>query len=170
MGVKMIKFGSLMIIIALILIGCATIVSKSDWPVTIRSTPEHADVSISDVKEGKKVYEGKTPATLTLTSKGGYFRSKDYLVRISKEGYETQTITISSRMNGWYLGNLIFGGLIGFLIVDPLTGAMWSLDPREIDLTLASKTSEMPSDKRTLSVVHINDVPDHLRHKLIRIK
>ena len=27
-------------------------------------------------------------------------------------------------MNGWYIGNILFGGLIGFLIVDPLTGAM----------------------------------------------
>jgi hypothetical protein len=31
-------------------------------------------------------------------------------------------------MDGWYIGNILFGGLIGILIVDPLTGAMWKLD------------------------------------------
>lgn len=31
-------------------------------------------------------------------------------------------------MDGWYMGNLLFGGFIGFLIVDPATGAMWKLD------------------------------------------
>jgi hypothetical protein len=33
-------------------------------------------------------------------------------------------------MDGWYIGNILFGGVIGFLIVDPATGAMWKLgDP-----------------------------------------
>lgn len=31
-------------------------------------------------------------------------------------------------MDGWYIGNLLFGGLIGMLIVDPATGAMYKLD------------------------------------------
>lgn len=30
-------------------------------------------------------------------------------------------------MDGWYVGNIIFGGLIGLLLVDPITGAMWKL-------------------------------------------
>lgn len=35
-------------------------------------------------------------------------------------------------MNGWYIGNLLFGGIIGLLIVDPATGAMWTLIPRKL--------------------------------------
>ncbi|WP_174263189.1 CsgG/HfaB family protein [Citrifermentans bemidjiense] len=31
-------------------------------------------------------------------------------------------------MNGWYWGNIVFGGVIGLLIVDPATGAMWKMD------------------------------------------
>jgi hypothetical protein len=169
------KTNSLRIIICVvigifILAGCASIVSKSNWPVIIRSTPDEADISIRDVKEGKDVFKGKTPTTVTLTSKGGYFKGKTYLVQASKEGFEKQSIEIISNVNGWYIGNLIFGGLIGFLIVDPLTGAMWTLDPKEVNLKLTSKSSEVPRDQRTLSIVLLKDVPDQLHDKLIRIK
>lgn len=153
-----------------VLSGCASIVSHSDWPVLIRSTPDQADITISDVKEGKDVFKGKTPTTVTLTSKGGYFRGKTYMVEVSKEGFEKKTIQIESQMNGWYIGNLLFGGLIGFLIVDPLTGAMWTLDPKDISVILSAKTAEMPGDQRTLSIVLLKDVPDQLQDKLIRIK
>ena len=49
------------------------------------------------------------------------------MVEVSKEGFEKKTIQIESKTNGWYIGNLLFGSLIGFLIIDPLTGAMWTL-------------------------------------------
>jgi hypothetical protein len=136
----------------------------------IRSTPDQADITITDVKESKDVFKGKTPATVTLSSKGGYFKGKTYMVEVSKEGFEKQSIQINSVMNGWYIGNLIFGGLIGFLIVDPLTGAMWTLDPKEVNLPLKGKTAEVPSGQRSLSIVLIKDIPDQLHDKLIRIK
>ena len=116
--------------------GCASIVSKSNWPINVRSTPDQADVTITDARDGTKLFEGKTPTLVTLSSKGGYFRGKTYLVEISQKGLDTRTIQIKSYMNGWYVGNLVFGGLIGIFIVDPLTGAMWTLSPREIDVTL----------------------------------
>ncbi len=159
-----------MILAVLFLSGCATILSKSEWPVRIESTPEQADVTIIDISNGKKVFTGKTPTIVILSSKGGYFKGKTYRVEVSKEGYATQSIEIRSTINGWYIGNLLFGGLIGLLIVDPLTGAMWTLDPKDINLILEKKTSELPSDQRTLSVISLEDVPVHLRGKLIRVK
>ena len=36
-------------------------------------------------------------------------------------------LSMSARLNAWYWGNILFGGLIGWLIVDPATGAMWKL-------------------------------------------
>jgi hypothetical protein len=30
------------------------------------------------------------------------------------------------------LGNIVFGGLIGLLIVDPATGAMWKLEETQV--------------------------------------
>jgi hypothetical protein len=159
-----------LLIVSFFLISCASIVSKSEWPVRIGSTPEGADVTITDITEGKKVYTGKTPTTVTLSSKGGYFKGKTYRVEVTKEGYTKQTTEIRSTINGWYIGNLLFGGLIGLLIVDPLTGAMWTLDPKDINLILEKKTAGLSSDQRALSVVSLEDVPDHLRDKMIKIK
>ena len=31
-------------------------------------------------------------------------------------------------MDGWYAGNILIGGLLGLLIIDPATGSMWKLD------------------------------------------
>lgn len=163
------KICSLLLIVTL-LSSCATIVSKSVWPVRIGSSPEGADVTITDIGEGKKVHTGKTPTTVTLSSKGGYFKGKTYRVEISKEGYTTQSTEIRSTINGWYIGNLLFRGLIGLLIVDPFIGAMWTLDPKDVNFILEKKTARLPSDQRDLSVVSLEDIPDHLRDKLIRIR
>ena len=159
-----------LLIVSFFLISCASIVSKSEWPVRIGSTPEGADVTITDITEGKKVYTGKTPTTVTLSSKGGYFKGKTYRVEVTKEGYTKQTTEIRSTINGWYIGNLLFGGLIGFLIVDPLTGAMWTLGPKDINRILEKKKAGLSSDERVITVVSLEDVPDHLRDKMIKIK
>ncbi len=92
------------------------------------------------------------------------------MVDISKQGFETKTVEITSPLNGWYVGNIIFGGLLGILIVDPLTGAMWTLSPKEIDVTIANKIAEVPTEQKGLSVVDIKNVPKHLQDKMIRIK
>jgi hypothetical protein len=99
-------------------------VSKSEWPVQIASTPDGADVSITDVRDGKKVFTAKTPTSVVLTAKGGFLKGKIYRVDVVKEGHATQSTEIKSALNGWYIGNILFGGVIGLLIVDPASGAM----------------------------------------------
>ncbi len=151
-------------------LGCASIVSKSEWPIRIASSPEQADVTITDIRDDKKIFTGKTPTTVTLSSRGGYFKGKTYKVDLSKDGYASQSTEIKSTMNGWYIGNILFGGLIGLLIVDPATGAMWTLDPKDVNLILEKKIAAVPSDQKSLSVVSLKDVPDDLRDKMIKIK
>jgi uncharacterized protein YceK len=56
----------------LLLTGCASIVSKSSWPITINSSPSEAKISIKD-KKGIEIYTGNTPATLKLKSGAGFF-------------------------------------------------------------------------------------------------
>lgn len=38
-----------------------------------------------------------------------------------------RAVTLTTGPSGWYVGNVVFGGLIGLLIVDPATGAMWGI-------------------------------------------
>ena len=50
------------------------------------------------------------------------------------------------KFNAWYLGNILFGGIIG-LVIDPITGAIYNLTPKQINAQLAQgtafKTSKM---------------------------
>jgi hypothetical protein len=38
-------------------------------------------------------------------------------------------------------GNFLFGGLIGWIIVDPISGAMWTLKPENINADLRQSLS-----------------------------
>ena len=107
-----------------------------------------------------------TPTTVTLLTKRGYFKGKNYTVVFKKEGYKDQEMAIKRGTDGWYIfGNLLFGGLVGWLIVDPITGAMWTL-PKEIAGTLTA-SAESQLDQVSLTVATIDDVPIAYRDKLI---
>jgi hypothetical protein len=106
--------------------GCASIVSDSQYPVVVKSEPSGAEYQIRN-RNGSLVHQGTTPSTVTLKSGAGYFKGERYKLHFSKEGYEDQDHTMDSSMDGWYWGNLIFGGVIGMLAVDPATGAMYKL-------------------------------------------
>ena len=122
--------------------GCASIMSRSSQDVRISSSPENANVVIYD-KHNMKVWDSSTPTVVNLKRGVGYFSGASYRVEITREGYEKQTVQISSGLNGgWYLaGNLLLGGLIGWLIVDPISGAMWTLKPENISADLRQSLS-----------------------------
>lgn len=157
-----------LLVVALFAMSCATIISKSSYPVTINSQPDGATITITD-QNGVKVYEGSTPTTVTLKAGAGFFKGASYTVSFQKPGYAAQTITISKELDMWYIGNLVFGGLIGLLIVDPLTGAMWKL-PSNVNATLVRSSTSLNIDGQQLRMVLLDDVPLELRSKLIPVK
>ena len=123
---------------------CATIVSKTQYPVRIDSEPQGASFVVRNA-DGQDVHSGVTPATVTLGSKGGYFQGADYAVTLNLEGYPEATVALEAGFDVWYVGNLIFGGLIGILIVDPLTGAMWKLDSELVVPLGAAPGADQPA-------------------------
>ncbi len=153
-----------------LLTSCATIVSKSDYPVSFTSDPSGAKVIITDLKTGKVIYEGTTPCTVTLKAKHGYFSPAKYAVTFKLPGYSPQTITLEASLDGWYLGNFIFGGLIGLLVVDPLTGAMWKL-PESINVKLEKiEGISIKYGTNELKIVLYDSLPQELKAKLVKIK
>ncbi len=120
---------------------CASIISESQYPVILSSHPVAAQIVITN-KSGREIYRGKTPTTLTLPAGDGYFSAEKYSVELTKDGYAPQTVILDTQLDGWYIGNILFGGLIGFLIVDPATGAMWKL-PESKTVTLAEETASV---------------------------
>lgn len=151
----------------LALSGCATIVGDKEQAITFQSTPSEATITITD-ETGSTLFSGLTPTTTQLKkSDGSYFGGKTYTVEIAKQGYETRDFTINSRVNGWYVGgNLIFGGFIGWLVVDPLTGAMYTLSPDTIDADLTAKVASTQEGGKTLNIVLMEDVPKRLHKEL----
>lgn len=119
--------------------GCASIVSGRDTPIPINSIPDGAAFTVVD-ENGTVTHRGTTPASVTLPRSGGYFNGRDYALTFEKDGYNSAQTDLRTRPSAWYLlGNLGFGGVIGWLIVDPATGAMWTFDKTQITETLAEK-------------------------------
>lgn len=153
---------------AILMSGCASIVSQSSWPVAIKSNPDQAKFTITNQK-GDVIHTGITPSTVSLSSGAGYFDGESYKIKFSREGYDDTISTLDSKINGWYFGNFLFGGLIGLLVIDPSTGAMWKL-PESIQQELPqNKHSELLINSNDFSIISINDVPKNQRDKLIKL-
>lgn len=158
---------------ALALTACATIVGSPHQLVPIGSTPTEASIVIAD-ETGKEMFKGVTPTTVTLPkSTGSYWGKKSYTVTISKAGFKPQVIPVTASANGWYLaGNFIFGGLIGWFVVDPLGGHMYTLSPEAVSATLqgeAAAHNNRAADG-SISVVLLQDVPAALRSRLVQVQ
>ena len=117
--------------------GCASIMCGSEKTINIRSKPPEAKFSIKDVK-GIVIIQGVTPTNITLKRGRGFFQGGDYKVEFEKQGYDSKIVPVPQGLEtGWYFfGNAVFGGLIGIVIVDPLTGAMW--DIKDVNVSLSA--------------------------------
>jgi hypothetical protein len=116
--------------------GCATILGGGEREtVQLPALPTGQTVEVRN-KEGLAIFDGPTPAPLTLKRGAGFFQAEKYTFTIKQNGSPIRMMEVKADLNGWYFGNIILGGLIGMLIVDPLTGAMWDL-PDVINLEKA---------------------------------
>jgi hypothetical protein len=120
--------------------GCASIFSGTTQDITLRTTPG-ATYSITD-SNGKQVARGTGHGTASLERGAGYFSPHAYKARISKPGHMTKTVDIQPGMNPWYFANILIGGFVGMVIVDPLTGAMYKFYPSDIEATLEPANPE----------------------------
>lgn len=122
--------------------GCASLVSGGSQAVTFNSVPDGATVTVNGL------VIGKTPITTTIKKKSG-----QSLV-FSKDGYKPITMQLETRMNGWFWGNIVFGGLIGST-TDGLSGAVNEYSPSQYMVSLQpdgsgsleSKTAIEPRQK-----------------------
>ena len=121
--------------VPLLLTGCASILDGGPRTVQVNSKPEGAKVTITN-RAGKEVSVQTTPATVTLERAAGFFEGEDYTLHFEAAGYYPYDAHVQSALDGWYIGNIFFGGLIGLVIVDPATGDMFTLSPRVVNCNL----------------------------------
>jgi hypothetical protein len=129
--------------------GCASIVSQSKWMVHIDSEPPGAHVSVSD-RNGNQMYQGTTPTQVSLRSGAGYFKAQRYTFEFRRDGYEPEVAGLSCVLNPWYMGNILFGGLVGMVIVDPLTGAMFKPVTEQLNVHLHQRNNQDPKFINTI--------------------
>lgn len=144
---KRISFTGITALLALALFvgpGCASIVSKSEYPVTLNSTPEGLSVRVQNEK-GEGVFSGTTPTTAVLRSSDGFFSKANYSLHFTGSSDLEHVTMLSPGLDGWYMGNILFGGLIGLLLVDPATGAMYKL-PESVTVSMEGAGSPLVLD------------------------
>lgn len=150
-------------VMSLLLPGCATIFTRTVYPVSVNCNPTVAQLEVLD-KRGVPVFKGTTPVMLQLKSSAGFFSPAQYTLRFSAEGYSETIVNIQARLDGWYFGNIFIGGLLGMLIIDPATGAMWKIDEMFINASLS------PNTQQALNLLDIKDLPEEYRDHLVQLK
>ena len=125
----------IMLCFMVLISGCASVMCSSEKTININSQPPDSSFVITDAI-GNVIVQDTTPTNVTLKRGRGWFQAADYKITFEKEGCRQMTVPIQQGLEaGWYLGgNIIIGGLIGWLIVDPLTGAMWNIEDVNVSL------------------------------------
>ncbi|MDH5434581.1 MAG: PEGA domain-containing protein [Gammaproteobacteria bacterium] len=122
------KVKNIMILGCLFLLSaCATIMDGETQILNIQSSPSGATVTIN----GQAV--GVTPLTIPVT------RMDNSVMKISLEGYNTQEIDMTTKLNQMFWGNFIFGGLFGST-TDSVTGASIEYSPNHFNIQLEKKS------------------------------
>jgi uncharacterized protein YceK len=117
--------------------GCASVMSGRHAKEQFNCNAPNAHVVVKD-KRGETVATAETPAVVELKRGDGFLRPAHYTATIEAPGYEPSEVAIQPRVNPWILGNIIFGGIPG-AVIDPATGAMWNLTPKEVNPELVAR-------------------------------
>ena len=114
-------------LVAALTAGCATITRGTTESFVIETRPAGAEAKLSN-----GLY-CTTPCSVKVKRRG------DFVVTLTKDGYETTTATVTSSIDGGgsagMAGNVLLGGVIG-AGVDAGTGAMHSHKPNPLVVEL----------------------------------
>jgi len=159
------KMTAIMMASVFLFSSCASIISKSTYPLSINSNPSNAKVSITD-KKNQEIYLGNTPANVKLKAGAGFFSKAEYQVKFSSPGYDERIVPITFGIDGWYFGNLFLGGFLGMLIIDPATGAMWKIETEFLNETLSKSTASIDPE---MKIMNIDEIPENWETHLVRV-
>lgn len=156
---------------ALVLVGtgCASIVHGGPRTVTVSTVPSGAKATLAKATTGEVISVNTTPFTVALSPKAGYFKGQSYKLKLELPGYTTSEVELKATLSGWYFGNILLGGVIGMLIVDPATGSMWNLSPDKIDQPLTANQASLLKTGNGFVVTLASQLTERERASMIRI-
>jgi len=148
--------------------GCATILHGGPRPIAVSSTPPGATVSIYD-RDNALVEKNTTPFMAQLPTKYSYFKGQKYRLVFELPAHAPAEVKLEPSLSGWYFGNIVFGGLIGLLIVDPITGAMYNLSPDKIEQPLSPNQAQVIRNGKGFLVVLVSQTTVNERAAMVRV-
>lgn len=147
----------LTLLVSSLLVGCGSIINGSTQSMSVQVTPSTASISLLS-SNGSLIAKSQGTLFYSLKRSNGFFDGADYNLKVNAKGYNTQVIPLISSPNGWYLaGNILLGGFIGWLIVDPATGGMW---------TISAKNGQ---DIENLNVILLENATDEMMGNAIKV-
>lgn len=121
-------FASLVAFAALPGLGCAAMINGSHQEVKVTPYPGETHVNITGT-DGAVVYDGKGPAEVSLR------RNQDYKIKITKPGYQTETVQVTSSNVWWWLFPMLtFTG--PFELISVFNGSIYAFNEDGIEVTL----------------------------------
>jgi hypothetical protein len=133
------------VVLLVLVVGCATIVSGQHQEVNITSTPTGAEILV----DGQS--RGITPLIVDLT------RKQKHVLQLRLEGYQPYEVVFERKFNGWAIGNVFLGGLVG-LGVDLISGATYKLSPVQVNAALTQEgTAWVPSGNDQVMVLLVQE-------------
>ena len=149
------------------LVGCASIIDGNTKKLSIKTDPSGAKVTIYDLK--RPVYDKITPKVAVMQTPciiplrtGGHYQTARYFVTLEKPGHHPLGFEVHSTINGWYFGNLHPLALpplsipFGMGLIDPMTGAMWTLEPTKPEHVYeVEDISKIPEDNVDAPIIRL---------------
>jgi len=145
----------------------------NDFPAPLPAEPdkpmERAAVVITD-ERGFKVLQKWTPTVMSLPN-DPLAQRKSYRIMISLEGTPSHERQLTAKRDGWYIrGSRVFAESIGGLIVDPQTGAMYTVSTQDAGNVFAEAVAQSSGNLASGTfLVLLSDVPQPLRAKMTRV-
>ncbi|MDP2038254.1 MAG: PEGA domain-containing protein [Ignavibacteria bacterium] len=132
---KRFRLTIVLMIIALFLSNCSTVLNTTTQDVEIKTVPANAKITI----DGKKF--GTTPQVVNID------RGSNHVVKLDLDGFEPYETQLTKKISIWFWGNALNGFLPGMLI-DMFTGSMYNLLPEGISVELQAAKPEPQKKSR----------------------
>lgn len=149
-GTKVSRAVGVFLTLILFTTGCGTMMYGTQHHLGIVSEPSGSIITI----DGKATYS--TPVTVVLE------KSKNYTVRIELEGYLPFEMEISRKVN-WGIAALGIYPLFPSIIIDFITGGIYTLKPDEVKAELIKKEIGYEDRTNIFQVLVINEVDPFMK-------
>ena len=133
--------------------GCATIV-----------TGKYQNIHVTSEPPGVKV-RSSTGVSITTPGSFNLIRNQDHTLVAEYPGAEPQQTELKHKLQGWFWGNILIGGIIGG-VVDLASGASGELTPSKVHFDFTS--TGQAAAKRKLSYLESHpDIKDEIRFAIL---